>query len=393
VVITGVEVVTLKFDYPSGGGFRCAGENVTGRVTSLVFVKTDEGVVGIGSAYSHPGLVRLIAEGHLAPMIIGEDPTNTDDLWERMYALTRWYGRKGVAISTLGAIDTALWDIRGKVEGAPIYELLGGTNDRVPAYGSGLGWKDDLDELRDDAKHYLNSGFTTVKMRLGRSRSYDIDAFDAVKDAVGSAGSVIVDGSHRYSLKTAEWLAQYLGEHGAVFFEEPFLPEDIDSYAALRREVEIPLAAGENEFGVQGFRELLRAEAVDVVQPDASRAGGITECARIGSLAHEFGATVATHSWSDAIAIVANAHVVAALPNGISVEIDNTGNPFITDLLVEPLLVEGGLLKVPSGPGLGLVLNQTEVERMRIDTDSLPSGHYSDMAFGNEHLVRTPEYV
>ncbi len=111
---------------------------MTSRVTSLVFVKTDEGVVGIGSAYSHPVLVRLIAEGHLGPMIIGEDPTNTDDLWERMYALTRWYGRKGVAMSTLGAIDTALWDIRGKIEGAPIYELLSGTDDRVPAYGSGL---------------------------------------------------------------------------------------------------------------------------------------------------------------------------------------------------------------------------------------------------------------
>src|SRR5690349_7265197 len=123
--IAGVEVVNLRFDYPNGVGFRYAGGLVTSRVTSLVRVETDSGHVGLGAAYSHPDLVKLIVERHLAPHLVGRDPTATDELWRLMYELTRWYGRKGAAVSALGGVDIACWDLKGKAAGEPLWSLLG----------------------------------------------------------------------------------------------------------------------------------------------------------------------------------------------------------------------------------------------------------------------------
>ena len=202
---------------------------------------------------------------------------------------------------------------------------------------------------------HMRNGFRRVKMRLGRNEEYDRAALEAVLRGVSPDGEVMVDGSHQYKLESATRLGEFLSSKKNVFwFEEPFAPEDIDSYVALRKKVSITLAAGENEFGVQGFRELLRAGAIDIVQADASRAGGITECLQIGQLASESNARVAPHTWSDAVAVMANAHVVAALKNGLTVEVDQTGNPFIDKLLGNPLQIINGQLQLQRTPGLGI---------------------------------------
>ena len=158
--------------------------------------------------------------------------------------------------------------------------------------------------------------------------------------------------------------------------------------------MDVPIAAGENEFGLQGFRELMRAKAVAIVQPDASRCGGISEVRRVAQLANEHGLQVATHTWSDAVAVIANAHVVAAVPNGITVEIDRTGTPFIEDLLVEPLSVTDGELKLGRAPGLGIQLDNDVVDRYRMaDPLTIPDGSYSDMLFGKQYLPASLPYV
>src|SRR6185436_9039348 len=174
-----------------------------------------------------------------------------------------------------------------------------------------------------------------VKMRLGYGGEVDRAAVRAVREAIGPKCDVMCDGSMRYSLEDAASLAEFLAENNVFWFEEPFEPEDIDSYVALCSGNAPPLAAGENEFGLQGFRELIRAGALDIVQPDVSRCGGITEAKRVADLALTAGLRVAPHSWSDAVAITANAHLVAALPHGITVEVDQTGNPVVEELLVE----------------------------------------------------------
>ena len=384
--IEDVEVINLRFDYPAGGGFRYAGGVVTSRVTSLIRIHTDTGLVGLGVAYSHPDLVRTVIEGNLRAHLIGEDPSGIEALWEKMYGLTRWYGRKGVALSALGGVDIALWDLRGKVEGKPIYQLLGGDRGVVPAYASGMFWHDDVSVLEREAARHRQRGFRRVKMRLGRSEDYDVAAVEAARRGVGADGDVIADGSHRYSLEVAERMGKFLADNRVFWFEEPFPPEEIDAYVALRRKLKIPLAAGENEFGVQGFREILRAGAVDIAQPDACRTGGITESMRIARMAVDYGVRIAPHTWSDAVALIANAHVVAAIPNGVTVEVDQTGNPSIEELLKEPLHIEDGLLHLSDAPGLGIELNDATLKRLAVPKgQQMLDGNYSDLVFGRQH--------
>jgi len=387
-----IEAINLRFEYPGAHGFQYAGGICTARVTTLILVHTTAGQVGIGSVYSHPALVYLIVRDQLDPLLRGEDPRQVEPLWDKMYRLTRWYGRKGVAMSALGGVDTALWDLKGKATGKPVWALLGGEHRRCPAYASGLLWND-IDKLAKEAAHHIDTGFHRVKMRLGRSEEYDTAAVRAVRAAVGKDNDVMVDASMRYTVELARRMGRFLEEQKVFWFEEPFAPEDIDSYTALRGTVGVPVAAGENEFGVQGFREMIRVGALDIVQPDASRCGGITETGRIAQMANSHGLRVATHSWSDAVAVVANAHVVSAIPNGITVEVDRTGNPFIEDLLVERLPIRDGQMQLSNAPGLGIELNHEVVERLRMpDPLTFPDGSYSDMMFGKDYFPPSLPY-
>ena len=351
----------------------------------MVQIELDNGLTGIGSAYSHPDLVRIIVERHLAPFLVGGDPTDVERIWDLMYGLTRWYGRKGVAISALGAVDIALWDLRGKITDRPLYELLGAQGNSVEAYASALLWQDDPFLLADEAARHRANGFTTMKMRLGHDPEYDRAAVLAVQQAAGDGCRIAVDGTHRYALDDARAFARFLAERDIRWFEEPFPPEALDDYVALRETTDVPIAAGENEFGVQGFRELLRAGCVDIIQPDASRAGGVTELLRIAGLAAEHGAELITHTWSDAVALMANAHAVAAAETGAMIEVDRTGNPFIDELTRTPLEFQSGRLVLPDAPGLGIELDWESVGRYAVAADEYMSdGNYADLVFGSD---------
>ena len=382
--IRNIEVINLRFEYPSAQRFRYAGGVCTGRLTSLVKVYTDDGIVGLGSVYSHPDLARGVIEGHLRSLLIGEDPLQAERLWDRCYALTRWYGRKGVALSAIGGVDIALWDIRGKVENKRVCDLLGpSARDRVQAYASGLLWKPDAAEVKEEAERHLEAGFRGMKMRLGRNREYDRSALQAVREAAGSDVLVMVDGNARYSLSAARSMAPLFREARVFWLEEPFPPEDPESFRALAPALKgISLAAGENEFGLQGFRELIDHGVVQIAQPDCCRCGGLTEARRIVRHAQGRGVSVAPHTWSDAVALTANMHLVAASPLGLTVEVDRTGNPFIDDLLVAGPSIRNGRAEIPKGPGLGIELNEDAVARYEIPRGAaIPAGNYSDMVF------------
>jgi len=390
VKITSVEVHNLYYRYPDDEVHRCAEGHMGARLTTIVFV-TAGGTTGAGAAYSHPGILRLIIEDHLAPFLVGQDPARIEQLWDTMYSLTRWYGRKGAAISAIGAVDTALWDLRGKLEGAPLFELLGAKRSDVTAYASGLLWQDDFALLEREARAHLDSGFHLMKMRLGRDAAYDRDAVTAVTQVLGTRAQLAVDGTHRYTEEAAAGFAQFLASHDVAWFEEPFPPEDVEAYARLRDRVEVPVAAGENEFGLQGFRELFRLGAVDIAQPDVARSGGITECLRIGKLAQEHGVRVVTHTWSDAIALTANAHLVAALDNGMAVEVDRTGCPFMDVLLLEPPDIRDGMLHLTSRPGLGVTVDPQVLDRLELQPGRpIPPGNYADLVFGPESYTAVP---
>ena len=391
--IEAIEVINLAHQAPPGGAFAYGGGTLTGRLASIVRVTCDDGLMGIGSAYSHPQLVRTVIEQHLEPFLLGRDPRSIDALWTTMYRLTRWYGRKGAAVSAIGALDTAFWDLRGKSLGKPVHELLGASRTNISAYASALFWHDDLDLLAHEASSYVAAGYRRMKMRLGRNEEYDAAAVEAVRRAVGPSIDIMVDGSMRYPLDAAVRIGDVLSRAGVFWFEEPFEPDDIDAYCALRTLTKVAVAAGENEFGLSGFRELMRAGAIDIAQPDVCRAGGISEVYRIGLLAAEHGIRVATHTWSDAVALVANMHVVAALPTGITVEVSQDDNPFIHELVNEPLEIRDGQLLVSGAPGLGITLNEATVRKFQLGPmDDVPEGNYSDMIFGSGFASAAPRY-
>jgi D-galactarolactone cycloisomerase len=378
-----IAVTTLLFTYPPPHGFRYAGGACTHRTASLVEVHTECGRTGIGAAYSHPDLVRIVVEQQLAPSLLGADPTEVESLWRKMYLDTRWYGRKGAAVSALGALDTAFWDLRGQQLGKPVRRLLAeDARDAVPAYASGLLWHDTEASIAAEAAQHRANGFRRMKMRLGYGGACDLAMIDAVLKGAGPDADLMVDGSMRYSVAEAEVLAEQLAARKVFWFEEPFEPDAVESFAALRKVAKLPIAAGENEFGVEGFAELLRLGAVDIVQADACRAGGISVVHRVGSMARDAGCRLAPHTWSDAVTIIANAQVVAALPNAITVEMDRTGNPMIDALTEEPLVVKDGMLALSRAPGLGVTLNRKTVESLAWPKGKpLPAGQYSDMWF------------
>lgn len=380
--IEDISVTTLLFEYEEDERFQYAGGVCTHRVTSLVQVMTDTGHIGIGSAYSHPDLVRIIIEDHLRPHLLGRDPTETVERWSDMERLTRWYGRKGVALSSAGALDVAFWDLRGKEQGQPVRKILGSDRSTIPAYASALLWQDDVAALAQEAERHRNNGFLRMKMRLGRGPQYDVAAVDSVLSAIGPDGHVMVDGSMRYDVDSALELAGHLGKRNVPWFEEPFLPDDLAGFVDLKSKSPMVLAAGENEFGFAGFRELIHANAVDVVQPDVSRCGGISQAHSIGLLARAHNKRVAPHSWSDAITVIANAQFASALDNAVTVEVDQTGNPFVDRLLGGRLPVRDGILHLNDEPGLGIDLDQKIIDRYRLEKGQpLPAGSYSDMEF------------
>ena len=392
--IRDITATTLRFEYPEGGGFDYAGGRCTARVSTLVRVFTDSDFVGLGSVYTHPDLARTIIEDQLRPLLVGDDPADIERLWQRCYSLTRWYGRKGATVSAIGGIDMALWDLRGKAAGLPVYQLLGAKRHRVPAYASGLLWKRDVAELRDEARGHLARGFLGMKMRLGRNYAYDSAALRVVRETIGMENRLLIEGNARYPLDQVRRLVPEFLAAKIFWLEEPFLPECPDLFRELRPHLGgISLAAGENEFGLQGFRELMDGQVVDIVQPDACRCGGITESLRIAALAADHGLRVAPHTWSDAVALTANMHVLASLSHGVTVEVDQTGNPLIEALLSTKWQIDAGEIAMPQAPGLGISLDEDAVERYSVPKGvPIADGNYSDMVFGPHFYAPAPPY-
>ncbi len=393
-----IECMNLRFEYEKSKQFRYSGGLCTARVTSLVRVHTSDGRVGIGSCYAQPALTYLIVKKHLEPLLCGQDAGDIQRVWDLMYGQTLWYGRKGVAMSSLGAIDVALWDLKGKREGKPVWELLGGqgvVERGVPAYASGLLWKETPEQAAEEATMHVARGFKRMKMRMGKSESYDTAAVKAVRKAVGPKVDVMVDAGMRYHPVLAQRVGRTLKECGVFWFEEPFEPGD---YAGFKKLGEmggagVSIAAGENEFGVDGFAELMATGGVDIVQADVSRAGGISVVHAVAKMALAKGLRIAPHTWSDAVAVMANAHCVGAATNGVTVEVDQTGNPFIEKLLVEPLEIKNGVLKMSKKPGLGVEVDEAVVKQYAMaDPLEMPSGRYSDLTFGGEFLTPAGVY-
>lgn len=341
--------------------------------TVAVRIETACGRVGWGEAKAPvaPQATAKIIELLLADIVIGADPRETTLLWERMYAGMRVRGhRAGFYLEAISGIDIALWDLAGQSAGVPITTLLGGAfRNPVRVYASGLPAlpREAPDEaiaaLVAEALALRNAGYTGLKMAIGRGIAGDLRSLGAVRDALGGDFLLYADAAGVYSRAQALHLGRALEELGVGFFEMPTFPEDVEGYAELAQALTIPIALdsiGSRHEAV----ELIRARAIDILQPDVCRAGGITECRRIAELGDVHGLAFAPHiSIGSAIHFAASAHLASAMPNTLTSEYWIGDNPIGNAVIETPLELTNGYMTTPSGPGLGIAVREAELRR------------------------------
>jgi L-alanine-DL-glutamate epimerase-like enolase superfamily enzyme len=359
--ITGIETVLLSARPQEE--IRWSGGVISTVHASLVEVRTDEGVSGLGETYAGifaPHAVRGVIEA-LAPLLVGEDPSDIARLFHKVYTRTLFWARTGIGISTLGAIEMALWDIRGRVLGVPVYQLLGGkVHERLPLYASG-GLEKPLDSLLEEMRAYRRDGLKAVKVRIGMSLERDVEKVLAVREAIGPDMSLMVDAVQGHNPEP--WTAAEAVRAGLAlrdldirWFEEPCAATDPAGYAHVRRHVPIPIAGGESSTSIYEFRNFFEKGALDIVQPDVAHAGGILECRKIAAMAQSYGVEVALHSWSSSVVLAGNYHLAFATPNCRILEYPTWGYPLRDELFAEPLRLDDGYLYPPQAPGLGVRL-------------------------------------
>jgi D-galactarolactone cycloisomerase len=361
VRITGVKTHLVHCPIPeehrvrSGAGYKLA------RQAAFVEITTDEEISGFGpcsfgSASLDLQSVAGLIENTYGPALVGEDPHRVDHLWDKIYygAITRVHGGRSVGVAMLSAVDIALWDIKGKALGVPVYELLGGAvRDPQPLYVSSVYWSAPS-EAAAQARAFLDMGFRAFKVKVGLDLANDIDSLHAIRDEVGYDVDMLVDANQCYTRHLALQVGRELERLKVLFFEEPLPVDDVEGHAFLAGKLDVRIATGENMYTRWDFMPFLSRGAVHVVQADASRCGGIGEAKKIADIASGFHAHLVPHTFSDALTVVANLHVVAASANGPVMEYDRTYNPIQTDLVTNPPLVHDSVIELPKGPGLGV---------------------------------------
>jgi D-galactarolactone cycloisomerase len=379
--ITGVEVHVLKS--PLAEPFAFSQGWVRQRSATLVEVVTDEGVTGWGEAFAQglepPEIAAAAIEYALKPLLIGADPLATEVLWHSMYHATRDYGRKGSVVAAISAVDIALWDIAGRARGEPIHKLLGGAfRDRVEPYATGfyrIKGQGEAARLADEALRHHEAGFRLMKVKLGYGVEDDIACMQAICRAIeGRDITLMIDTNHAYGRAEALRLGRALADCKLRWYEEPVVPEDLRGYVEMREKLTMPIAGGENEHTMYGYRELFAAGAVDIAQPDLGSCGGITAARHIIALAQSHGVAVNPHVWGSAIAQAASLQLIAALPVAHHslfaqepvFEYDRSSHPFRQHLITEPILQQGGWVTIPDGPGLGVEIDRAALEKYRV---------------------------
>ncbi|HUK49882.1 MAG TPA: mandelate racemase/muconate lactonizing enzyme family protein [Terriglobales bacterium] len=351
----------------------------------LVRIETDNGIIGVGegctqSEHDEASLsAQVIIERGLKPLLVGEDPLNIRRLWEKMYLWTEWFGRAGITMYAISGVDIALWDIMGKALDISVSRLLGGRfREDIPVYASILFDMENFAAMADEAKQWTREGYAAVKFGWGQTRatSFGLDpkkdetALKYLRDELGPEVKIMVDvgryvnwsGSH--ALKMARTLAAY----DISWLEEPLPQDDVDGYVRLTQLSPVRIATGEGEYNRFGFKELITRRAVDIVQPDICRCGGLTEGMRVADLVQAWNLTLVPHGFSTAVNVAANLQWVSAMASASLLEFRRTQSPLIFNLGKPRFEAKQGRLAIPDKPGLGIEIDQSVVEECTVRT-------------------------
>jgi L-alanine-DL-glutamate epimerase-like enolase superfamily enzyme len=328
----------------------------------LALLDTDAGLRGLGFAYTTQGSGRALlvaAADDVAPLLTGEDPLDHGRLAAKVHWRLQTVGRRGLVAQAYSAFDLALWDLKGKAAGLPLYKLLGGAREAAPAFISGAGWPGlEPAEVLDLARPLLERGLMGILLRQAGDPEADADRTQRVREALGDDLWLAVDGGQRYDYGTALALGHFFEEEiGADWFENPVPCEDVSAYARLATKLELPLAAGSSLFGRDEFEGYLARDAVSVLRPDVTRLGGLTAWLTVAALAERHHRPVAPHLMPE-VAV----HLACGLPGVSAVEYVNWLEP----LWSAPPRFEEGKLVPPPGPGLGVELNPDAAGRYHV---------------------------
>lgn len=322
-------------------------------------VATDEGLAGL--APMSGGVTATIIESALKDQLIGEDPLNTERIWEKMYWATMQWGRRGAAIIAISVLDIAVWDLKGKILNQPVHKILGGHRDTVPSYGSGVNINYTADELVKEMAFYAENGFKMVKMKIGkRDPKEDLERIRLVRETIGPDVDLTVDVNNGWSLNTAIRMAAKLEEYNVFWLEEPILADEIDSLAKLAKESNIPIAVGENHYTKWEFKELMDKGAVEIVQADIGKCGGVTEFMKISAIADTYGLPVCPHHTE-----FVDAPLVAAIPNGLFHEYIHEWFAPMEQLFVYHIEPKNGEVSPLDKPGFGIEIDQEAYNKLK----------------------------
>jgi len=340
----------------------------------IVEIFTDAGLVGIGNAALAPFATKELIDSQLTPLILGMDPWDTEFIWQHMYRHTMAFGRKGIPMVAISAIDIALWDLMGKAAKQPVFRLMGGrTRPRIPVYASRL-YAVPLDKLASEAAAYKAEGFKAMKLRFGwgpvdgaEGMQRNVELVKTVRVTVGQEIDVMADAYMGWSLDYAKRMMRLLEPFNLRWLEEAIIPDDIHGYGELRRFGRTPIAAGEHEFTLYGFRQMIEAKAVDYIQFDTNRVGGFTAARKIQALAEAHSIPVVPHAGQ-----MHNYHVVMASLNSpiaeyfpkVDVEV---GNELFWYVFQGEPVARGGYIELSDDvPGLGLQIDEAALSRFKV---------------------------
>jgi L-alanine-DL-glutamate epimerase-like enolase superfamily enzyme len=360
------EIENMLVRVPLGRPVSTSTQTFTTREFNVVRLTTEQGITGVG--YARGGeLVRAAVEHELRPLVVGRDALATETLWDDVWRRTGLVGRRGAVLRALSALDIALWDIKAKAAGLPLYQLLGGAVPSVPAYVSGGYYRDGEteQELAREMAGYVERGFRAVKMRVGRlPLRQDVRRVAAVRAAIGEETELMVDANQAYrSSAVAIAAGRAFADEGVSWLEEPLGLEHLAATAEVAAALDLPIAGGEVESTRWAFRDIIEQKVYDILQPDVTVVGGISEWLKVAALASTWSLALAPHYFFEV-----HAHLVAATPAAVCVEYFYPDSDIITfdPLLAEPLTPTNGVLRLNERPGIGLELDDTMLARLRV---------------------------
>ena len=326
---------------------------------------TDDGEEGLGYTYTigrGGKATKVLLDTEIVPLILGEDPLDIERLWEKMWWGLHWIGRHGLTLLCSSAVDIALWDLKAKMSGLPLYKFLGAARSKVPMYNTDCGWLNhSKDEIVEEASRSIDQGFTGIKIKVGKEqRSEDLARVEAVRKVVGDEVKLMVDANLCWTAAESIARCKLFEDLDLFWLEEPIEADDVLGHEKLSEHTSIPIAIGENLFNRHVFKEYLTRKAASIMQPDVGRVG-ITEWLRIADLAHSFNSSVSPH-----LMMELHVHLVCAVPNALFVE----HVPLLNRFLQHPLRIEEGYAIPSEQPGHGVAFDEKKISPYCLERSS-----------------------